>query len=475
MRNVLLCWIGARGLRWLAGAIVVAMLIGAASAHAQLVIRICGTNANPCASDPTDDNLDSAKIFGDIGQGGVVTQVDVKNGTESERVPTTASTPVPAPSAPATLPMGAGPYNEAQMGAATCCRSDDGGLNCGGIYQACSVCISAYAPLTGGRTCKVTSAGGTSIPVATKFQTDNYSVGAVNPNGSCPPGTTDVSGVCQVTDARAVTADGKLDFERTGETFGEASLADVDSSVFLDNDSVGKIVGSTYQRSGFAPTGGAVHVEIVPVAGGGSKVIYTESKDGVVRQTTVGIGPSGSVTSKVTGVGAGDLTPAPLAGTAAISAAPGVATPGTGGGTASGLGDYAKAGEAAAAGSGIEGKLDTLHDDLTGDGAGTDLAAAKQAYEDAADAHKGLLDGLGGKGQSDEGGLLTWLLPNPVAQDNTCTDPSVTIASGLPSQKTVTITGYCNTAGKVRALLGWVLYILTSYGLFAIATGRHTA
>lgn len=475
MRNILRVWVVAGGLRWLAGAIVVALLIGAASAHAQLTIRICGSASYACQSDATDANSDSARVFGDNAVPGVVAPlVEVKNGTESERVPTTEVTPVPEPTAPATLPMSQGLYSPAQLDAATCCRSADG-INCGGVYAACSACFTAYAPLTGGRTCKVTSAGGTSIPVATKFQTDNYSSGAVNPNGECPSGSTDVSGVCQVTDARAVTADSKLDFERSGSTMNEPTPTDTDTSLFLDNDSIGKMVSGSYQRSGYSPNGSAAHVEIVPVAGGGSKLIYTESKDGIVHQTTIGIGPAGAITSKVTGVGAGDLSPSPLAGTASISAAPGVANPGTGGGTASGLGDYAKAGEAGAAGAGIEGKLDTLHDDLTGDGQGADLSAEKQAYEDAADAHKGLLDGLGGKAQSDEGGLLTWLLPNPVVQDNTCTDPSVTIASGLPSQKTVTITGYCDTAGKVRALLGWVLYILTSYGLFSIATGRHTA
>ena len=88
----------------------------------------------------------------------------------------TAMAPVAAP----TVPVIPAPYSQAAYDATSCGRSGDYGATVGTI-ESCSACFVNYQPLTGGRSCKVTSdSGGSSPPLGTVFDTDQTSVAALD-------------------------------------------------------------------------------------------------------------------------------------------------------------------------------------------------------------------------------------------------------------------------------------------------------
>ncbi len=196
--------------------------------------------------------------------------------------------------------------------------------------------------------------------------------------GICPNGTTEVyddSGAvsaCTVTDARAVQADGNLDFARNGSTF--VALPDKDT----DKSKLPFVLQSNaFLTSGTDAHGNPQTVTLQPLSTGGSLLIVrTERTDAdgqkFIDRQIVQISAVGAVTtgSEANATGQGSYVD-PATGTYVITEA-GATSP-TQTGTDTGTGsqsitfpsDYARQGEAAAAATGIVAGLDTLHQDLT--------------------------------------------------------------------------------------------------------------
>lgn len=365
---------------------------------APLRVAICGHSEHECAA--RDDALNSTfgKPDSSVQPGASGSLVEVTNGLESEKVPVSSSPSlaVPPPSAPSTASV----VNTYSINDSTC--SVSGASSVGAACSSWGTCKApSFSPAANftmrppvGNYCSY-SLGGTNYDGASS------GIQAV-PASSCPSGYQAASGSCSLTNPNAVTSDSSLDFSRSGEVLSVPASGDVDTSIFLDNESVGKIVSGSYQRSGYSPSSNPSHLEVKPVAGGGSFVVYTESAGGVVRQTTYQLNSSGGVQSVQSSTASGYLIPNEGAGTATLGG--GVSNPGTGGssGTNSGLGsigssvtfpsDYARANEAGTAAASITPKLDKLHDDLTDPGTpNTDPTVPENGqYKDFANTFSGL-------------------------------------------------------------------------------------
>jgi len=117
----------------------------------------------------------------------------------------------------------------------------------------------------------------------------------------------------------------------------------------------------------------------------------------------------------------------------------------------------------------ISDKLTSIDDSLNPDEdpPDTSFSDAKADYDQKADDHKGVFDDIGAKGQGDEGGLLSWSWFPELPSAAACTDAHVTIGGADR-----VFTGWCDTISMLRDMMGYVLYVLTAFGLFAIVTGR---
>ncbi|MGB4448678.1 MAG: hypothetical protein WBI92_11655 [Cloacibacterium sp.] len=97
----------------------------------------------------------------------------------------------------------------------------------------------------------------------------------------------------------------------------------------------------------------------------------------------------------------------------------------------------------------------------------TSLTAEKSDLDTKADEYKQLLVDAGNKGQNDENGLLTWDWFPDLPVSSGCTDAHVNIGGADR-----VFTGWCDTIGKLRDMMGYVLYVLTAFALFNVITGR---
>ena len=97
----------------------------------------------------------------------------------------------------------------------------------------------------------------------------------------------------------------------------------------------------------------------------------------------------------------------------------------------------------------------------------TSLTSEKSDLDTKADEYKQLIVDAGNKGQNDENGLLTWDWFPDLPVSSECTDAHVNIGGADR-----VFTGWCDTIGKLRDMMGYVLYILTAFALFNVITGR---
>lgn len=115
-------------------------------------------------------------------------------------------------------------------------------------------------------------------------------------------------------------------------------------------------------------------------------------------------------------------------------------------------------------------KLDQINDSLNPTAAGPDTSLTTQTndYNAKATAHKGLFDGIGSKGQSNEGGIFGWSwFP---------TIPTATCAPlNFGTSQYMTTLNLCPTLDLVRDLAGYALYLSTAWALLGILTGKQGA
>ncbi len=354
--------------------VALSVAVPASSSFAVLTVAICGHSEYECQSRPDALNETFGKPDTAVTPGmGGGEQVEVTNGENSERVPTTndpAKQPA-APDAPASIaPTSRTEYSvsgwETTKGAACAVyvgqQPSSGTGGCGNaIPKTYTYAITSTDPACVYTTTITQEGGGV---CATGSSTVGYSTRVVT---SCPPGYTLSGGNCGLTDARAAVPDNKVDYPRTGNTLSEPATTDADTSIHITNESIGRMVNGTYQRSGKSPSGNPAHLEVRPTSDGGSRIVYTESQDNTVKQTTAVVGSDGTVKEVYRNTGSGTVYISPSTGTATVGAS-GVTNPGTGGsgsGTMAGLG-------AAGSGSGSG----------TGGATGADVANAAKSITD---------------------------------------------------------------------------------------------
>lgn len=115
-------------------------------------------------------------------------------------------------------------------------------------------------------------------------------------------------------------------------------------------------------------------------------------------------------------------------------------------------------------------KLGQINDSLNPTGAGPDtsLTSQKNDHESKAASHKGLFDGIGAKGQSQDGGIFGWSWL-----------PSIPTATCAPlnfgTSAYMTTLDLCPTLDLIRGLAGYAMYLGTAWALFGILTGKQGA
>lgn len=175
----------------------------------------------------------------------------------------------------------------------------------------------------------------------------------------CPAGysvSESSSSGCALTDPAAASKDWLADFRRNGQ---EYTFSDADALPAYANNNGGKV--GVY---GTDSQGRPVYVQVTPTPYGGSQIgIYTQVGDSVVGQTLT-IGANGTVTGASSTVDTGSIFAPTTVNT------PAVVTTDTGTGTGTGTTtdplvfptDYARTGEASAAGNMVKTSIDQLKD-----------------------------------------------------------------------------------------------------------------
>ncbi len=116
----------------------------------------------------------------------------------------------------------------------------------------------------------------------------------------------------------------------------------------------------------------------------------------------------------------------------------------------------------------VEGHLDEIKKSLNPeeDGPDTGLADEKAAYDQKANEHKAVFDGIGANPSADPHGMLDWAFI-PTVPQTTCTP-----LSGSFMGRAITF-DWCTQLNMIRDLAGYAFYILTAFGLFRIVSGAH--
>lgn len=267
----------------------------------------------------------------------------------------------------------------------------------------------------------------------------------------CPQGyTADGNGGCTLTDPAQVQkpADQNCSIVRTGNTFG-IDAQDPDCATTPAT----MITPSTIQLK----------------------------KNNEIMEAT--INADGSVTTKMTGPDASGNTESTTINFASPSNSMGMPSTGTSTTTTQGSGDLNNPGvplppkldlptdyNREPTQQQINTKLGEIKDSLNPNDPGPDttLDAQKNDYDAKATAHKGVFDGIGGKGQSNEGGIFGWA-GMPAVPTGSCA------AINFGTSAYTTSFDVCPILDKIRDLAGYALYIYTAWALFGILTGRQTA
>lgn len=286
----------------------------------------------------------------------------------------TAMAPVAAP----TVPVIPAPYSQAAYDATSCGRSGDYGATVGTI-ESCSACFVNYQPLTGGRSCKVTSdSGGSSPPLGTVFDTDQTSVAALDYRDGCDVGYSLVSGSCVVSNVRAAVPDNKADYQRTGTTIAPYSGDDTPTKIKGAVSST-SAANDTVSAVGTDADGNPRQVSVQAVSTGGSLITTRTQRvdangNSYVENKIVQVSAAGAVNAVSTTSTAQRLEYNATTGTMTVTAAPtstyAPAAAGTGAGSEPIVfpSDYARAGEAASAAQSISNTLGPKIDAITNTG-----------------------------------------------------------------------------------------------------------
>ncbi len=277
-----------------------------------------------------------------------------------------------------------------------------------------------------------------------------YSWYQASPNIVCPDGYVQSGSTCNLSDARATAADGKADLNRSATGYA-ANTAEKDAV-----PGYAKVSNNIVYASGKDSSGRPVMIQYSVSADGTKTYIthYTQMEDStqstVKTQTLTIDAATGTVTSAGASTAVGSVSPATTAG-ATPTVTTGAAV--TSGATTTNSQplvlptDYARTGEAGAAATSINTKLDTLHRDLTEKG--TDVAdpvsPQAAAFSDA------FFNGTFGN-------LLAWRLPG-----HTSTCPTITFDYMMFSSHQVhNMDAQCTIAEQIRPVLNVVMVVCWS-------------
>lgn len=248
----------------------------------------------------------------------------------------------------------------------------------------------------------------------------------------CPDGYTASGPSCALQNARVVTIDKACDLERAGSAL--AMISDPDCAA--SGDALPVICdGVNFWCGGRGVNNGQpVQYKITPQTAGGSTVQVQQQQvvngQTQIKTTNIEVSSGGIVESVSGQVQAGTLS-APSGATATVTPLAPTIDTATNPQAPSGQAitfpsDYARTGEAASASTGIQTKLDTLHNDLT-----TTTNTTDPTEPTVAD-----MPGWGNTFTN----LVSWQLP---AHSSTCPTPSLDLSNVLGAGKVFVMNSHC--------------------------------
>lgn len=249
---------------------------------------------------------------------------------------------------------------------------------------------------------------------------------------SCPNGYTASGQSCVLSNARQAAPDKACDLERSGSALAMIS----DSDCAASGDALPVICdGVNFWCGGRGVVNGQpVQYKIIPQTAGGSTVQVQQQQvvngQTQVKTTNIEVNSSGTVEAVSGQVQAGTLS-APSGATATVNPLTPTIDSATNPQAPSGQAitfpsDYARTGEAASASTGIQTKLDTLHNDLT-------------ATTNTTDPTEPTVADMPGWGNTFTN-LVSWQLP---AHSGTCPTPSLDLSNVLGAGKVFVMNSHC--------------------------------